>query len=229
MNFQQSPQTLQSQRYGCAVRHSVGGIACDIRGKLAGRESCATTHSTAGSAAGSAGGSTAGSAPATCQRSGTVDTADANNLPKLHRDRSRDHAQARDETTTSNTNFPALTSRKVATKPTRFVHPPSWLPPTSIPTFPHQKAEKSPFQQHAVSYNPTNTSGPLTQARTICTAAASPTNCTYSKGPTLWPTPSSIPSTQCKSPDAVPFSDRLSQRILLLNDFHCRGSSCGKH
>ena len=26
--------------------------------------------------------------------------------------------------------------------------------PTKIPTFPHQKAEKPPFQQHAVSYNP---------------------------------------------------------------------------
>ena len=32
VNFQQYLQTLQSQRYGCAVRHSVGGIACDIRG-----------------------------------------------------------------------------------------------------------------------------------------------------------------------------------------------------
>ena len=29
-----------------------------------------------------------------------------------------------------------------------------WLPPTSMPTFPHHKAEKSPFQQHVVSYNP---------------------------------------------------------------------------
>ena len=28
------------------------------------------------------------------------------------------------------------------------------MPPPSIPTFPHQKAKKSPFQQHAVSYNP---------------------------------------------------------------------------
>ena len=28
------------------------------------------------------------------------------------------------------------------------------MPPPSIPTFPHQKAKKSPFQQHAASYNP---------------------------------------------------------------------------
>ena len=28
------------------------------------------------------------------------------------------------------------------------------MPPPSIPTFPHQKAEKSHYQQHAVSYNP---------------------------------------------------------------------------
>ena len=30
VNFQQRPQTLQFQQYGNAVRHSVGGIACDI-------------------------------------------------------------------------------------------------------------------------------------------------------------------------------------------------------
>ena len=28
------------------------------------------------------------------------------------------------------------------------------MPPPSIPTFPHQKAKKSRYQQHAVSYNP---------------------------------------------------------------------------
>ena len=28
------------------------------------------------------------------------------------------------------------------------------MPPPSIPTFPHQKAEKSRYQQHAVSYHP---------------------------------------------------------------------------
>ena len=112
-----------------------GGIACDIRGKLAGRESCTTTHSTAGSAAtdaagstassaagstaGSAAGSTAGSAatsaPVARQRPDTVDTVAANDLPKPHRDRSRDHAQARDETTTSNTDFPVLAGRKLST------------------------------------------------------------------------------------------------------------------
>ena len=154
MNFQQSPQTLQSQRYGCAVRHSVGGIACDIRGKLAGRESCATTHSTAGSAAGSAGGSTAGSAPATCQRSGTVNTVAANDLPKHQRDRSRDHVQARNETTISNTDFPTPTHQKVTTKPTHFAHPPCWHPPPPTPTFLHHQAEKSPLQQYVLSFNP---------------------------------------------------------------------------
>ena len=53
--------------------------------------------------------------PVTRQRPGTVDTVAANDLPKPHRDRSRDHAQARHETTTSNTNFPAPASRKVTT------------------------------------------------------------------------------------------------------------------
>ena len=60
-----------------------------------------------------------------------------------------------DETTNFNVDFPAPASQKVATKPTRLVHPSSWLPPTSIPIFPHQKAEKSPQNQHVLSYNPT--------------------------------------------------------------------------
>ena len=107
VNFQQYLQTLQFQRYGRAVRHGVGGIACDIHGKLTGRESCATTRSTAGSAA--------TSAPVARQRPDTVDTVAANDLPKPHRDRSRDHAQARDETTTSNTDFPVLAGRKLST------------------------------------------------------------------------------------------------------------------
>ena len=38
------------------------------------------------------------------------------------------------------------------------------MPPPSIPTFPHQKAKKSPFQQHAVSYNPYNPSFPRDKA-----------------------------------------------------------------
>ena len=53
--------------------------------------------------------------PEARQRPGTVNTVAANDLPKPHRDRSRDHAQARNETTTSNTDFPAPASRKVAT------------------------------------------------------------------------------------------------------------------
>ena len=45
-----------------------------------------------------------------CQWPGTADTADANNLPKPHRDDSRGHAQARDDTITSNSDFPAPAS-----------------------------------------------------------------------------------------------------------------------
>ena len=118
VNFQQYLQTLQFQRYGRAARHSVGGIACDIRGKLTGRDSCATTHSAASSTAGSA---ATGAGGGLAQRPGTVDTVAANDLPKSHRDRSRDHAQTHNLTTTSNTNFPVPTSRKVTTQPTRFV------------------------------------------------------------------------------------------------------------
>ena len=64
------------------------------------------------------------------------------------------YSYSHDETTTFNVDFPAPTSRKVTTKPTRFVHPSSWLPPPSIPTFPHQQAEKSPQNQHVLSFNP---------------------------------------------------------------------------
>ena len=56
--------------------------------------------------------------------------------------------------TTSNTDFPALTSRQVTIKPTRFVHPHSWSQPTKTPTFPHQHAEKPPHNQHVWSFNP---------------------------------------------------------------------------
>ena len=92
--------------------------------------------------------------PATCQRPGTVKTISTNNLPKPHPDRSRSHAQTRNETTTSNTNFPTPTSRKVTTQPTRFAHPPRWHQPTKTPTFPYQHAEKSPHNQHVMSFNP---------------------------------------------------------------------------
>ena len=46
---------------------------------------------------------------------------------------------------------PAPASRQVTTQPTRSVHPSRWLPPTSIPIFPYQKAEKSPQNQHVLS------------------------------------------------------------------------------
>ena len=57
-------------------------------------------------------------------------------------------------TTTYNSDFPAQHSRQVTTPATRFVQPPSWPQPTKTPTFPHQQAKKSPFQQHVVSYHP---------------------------------------------------------------------------
>ena len=39
------------------------------------------------------------------------------------------------------------------------------MPPPSIPTFPHQKAKKSHYQQHAVSYNPALTALSRKQTR----------------------------------------------------------------
>ena len=57
-------------------------------------------------------------------------------------------------TTTHNSDLPAPHSRQVTTPATRYAYPPSWLPPPSTPTFSHQQAKKSPFQQHVVSYHP---------------------------------------------------------------------------
>ena len=57
-------------------------------------------------------------------------------------------------TTTYNSDFPAPHSRQVTLLATRFVHPSRWPQPTKTPTFPHQQAKKSPFQQHVVSYHP---------------------------------------------------------------------------
>ena len=57
-------------------------------------------------------------------------------------------------TTTYNSDFPAPHSRQVTLLATRYVYPPSWPQPTKTPTFPHQQAKKSPFQQHVVSYHP---------------------------------------------------------------------------
>ena len=57
-------------------------------------------------------------------------------------------------TTTYNSDFPVQQSQKVTMLATRFVHPPSWLTPPTTPTFPHQQAEKSPQNQHVLSFNP---------------------------------------------------------------------------
>ena len=61
---------------------------------------------------------------------------------------------AHDETTTYNTGRFAPASRKVVTKPTRFILPSRWLPPPPRPIVPHQQAEKSPQNQHVLSFNP---------------------------------------------------------------------------
>ena len=76
------------------------------------------------------------------------------NTPKSHHTTNTICQSSTSAPTTSNTNFPALTSRKVTLSATRFVYPHSWSQPTKTPTFPHQHAEKSPLQQHVVSYNP---------------------------------------------------------------------------
>ena len=65
----------------------------------------------------------------------------------------------------SNPDLTAEYQSKTGIKPTRFVHRSSWLPPTSIPIFPHQKAKKSRHQQHLVSYNPDLSYNPKQERR----------------------------------------------------------------
>ena len=160
MNFQQHLQTLQFQRYGNAARHRIGGIACDIRGLPTQWESYSATRAAAGSAPLVA-------QSAARQWPSMVDAVGAGELsPEAEHPHQATRSPAHracggirtpnDETTTFNVDFPAPESRKVALLATRFVHPHSWSQPTKTPTFPHQHAEKSPLQQHVVSYNPDN-------------------------------------------------------------------------
>ena len=84
---------------------------------------------------------------------GTVNAVAANDPPKPHRDGPRGHTQARDDTTTFSTVFPAPASWKRATQPPLFAYPPRWRSPPSTATFPRQQAEKSPQNQHVLSFN----------------------------------------------------------------------------
>ena len=66
-------------------------------------------------------------------------------LQNLHKRDTYDHLKHR---------LSPATKPKVALLATRFVRPHSWSQPTKITTFSHQQAEKSPQNQHVLSYNP---------------------------------------------------------------------------
>ena len=82
--------------------------------------------------------------------------------PKSYRDGSwgghtqgmMQYSQERGKHDQLKSDFPAPESQIATLPATRFVHPHTCSQPTKIPAFPHQKAKKPPFQQHAVSYNP---------------------------------------------------------------------------
>ena len=82
---------------------------------------------------------------------GTVNAVAANDPPKPHRDGPRGHTQARDDTTTFSTVFPAPASWKRATQPPLFAYPPRWRSPPSTATFPRQQADKSLHNHHVLS------------------------------------------------------------------------------
>ena len=142
MNIQQRLQTLQFQRCEYVARHRVGGIACDILGKLAQWESYSTARAALRS--------TAGGMPVSWHGEYRRRKQPA----QAHGDGPRGHTQARDDTTTLSTDLPEPESRKIATQSPRCVHPPRWWAPPSTPTFPRQQAEKSPQNQHVLSFNP---------------------------------------------------------------------------
>ena len=78
-------------------------------------------------------------------------------LPTLHLSGPAVHHRASTATSRAQVT-PAVSTEPPAqrqvVRPTRFAHPHSWSHSTKTPTFPHQHAEKSPHQQHVVSYNP---------------------------------------------------------------------------
>ncbi len=82
------------------------GIACDILREPTKRQPCAAARSATGGTAQPV------AQPVARQCPGTVDTADAHKLSKPHGDGSRGHTQARDDTITSNSDFPAPASQK---------------------------------------------------------------------------------------------------------------------
>ena len=111
VNVQQRLQTLQFQRCEYVAQHRGGELhATFVESSPSGSHTLPLALPFAAQ-------------PVACQCPGTVNTADANNLPKPHPDGPRGHAQARDDTTTLSTNFPAPASQIVTTQPTRFVHP----------------------------------------------------------------------------------------------------------
>ena len=160
MNFQQCPQTLQSQRYGCAVRRGVGGNCM--------------RHSQDSSPGGS-------------HALPLIAPPVAQPLARQWRASGLTRWIPSPQTTCpSPTETDQGTTHKPTMKPppTRFAHPPRWHQPTKTPTFPHQHAEKPPHNQHALpilhvgtnqlkhrlsrtntpkSHHTTNTLCPLTQ------------------------------------------------------------------
>ena len=86
-------------------------------------------------------------------------------------------------------------------------HARSHWPARTVPgtRTPSSTGPRAQSQAHAPSHRP---------ARTVRPTRAPSAHTTNSKGPASRLTPSSIPSTQCKSPDAFPFPDRSCKRFL---------------
>ena len=124
MNFQQHLQTLQFQRCACGVRHSTGGIACEILGQHTQQESCATARMLP----------VAQPMAQTAARQwpSMVDAVGAGEL-------------------SPEAEYPHLATRSPAHQGRGSIHTPTMKQPTSMVIFPHQQAEKPLHNQHHLS------------------------------------------------------------------------------
>ena len=124
MNFQQHLQTLQFQRCACGIRHSAGGIACEILRQHTQQESCATARMLP----------VAQPMAQTAARQwlSMVDTVDAGEL-------------------SPEPECPYQATRSPAHQGHGSIHTPTMKQSPSMVIFPHQQAEKSLHNQHDLS------------------------------------------------------------------------------
>ena len=144
MNFQQHLQTLQFQRCACGVRHSAGGIACEILGQHTQQESCATARMLP----------VAQPMAQTAARQwpSMVDTVDAGELsPEAECPYQATRSPAHQGRAFPDLNAATAVAHSPAHQGHGSIHTPTIKQSPSMLIFPHQQAEKSLHNQHDLS------------------------------------------------------------------------------